>query len=297
MNTKFKNKLKDLFNSSFSENTKRKSQNNIFSDENTFLRRRIQTSSSSPKYQLNNSFSIHRNNKRDNIKEILNKSLNDYGINIQRNTNKKTLFDDINTTLNKKKVIKNQDFDYDEYFSKISEQKRKKSFNDLLNANNDLLNNISKSNKKDVYKNYTNNGSLLKKISAFTSEIQIENPFLEKVRNKNIIHFEKNNHLKYNEQLNQGRYSNFSKGNLSSNSLNHINNLFSNNKSSYSVYKYNAPSSLKSLYNKNNKIYIKDARDKVIDNFMNKNGRNQRNNNGYFSTHQKINSKTLNLNF
>ena len=79
MNSKFKNKLKDLFNSSFSENTKRKSQSNIFSEENTFLRRRIQTSSSSPKYQINNSFSIHINHKRDNIKEMLNKSLNDLG--------------------------------------------------------------------------------------------------------------------------------------------------------------------------------------------------------------------------
>ena len=59
-------------------------------------------------------------------------------------------------------------------------------------------------------------------------------------------------------------------------------------------YQYIKPQSLKSSGN-NSKIYIKDERDKIIDNFMFKNGGNQRN---YFSNHQKNNGiKSLNFNF
>jgi hypothetical protein len=66
------------------------------------------------------------------------------------------------------------------------------------------------------------------------------------------------------------------------------NNIFSTN------YQYIKPQSLKSSGN-NSKIYIKDERDKIIDNFMFKNGGNQRN---YFSNHQKNNGiKSLNFNF
>ena len=115
MNSKFKNKLLDIFNSSFTGNSIRKSQNNIFTDNSLFIKKRIENSSS-PTYQRNNSFTYQRFNKKDNIKELLNKSLHDLGINLQKNTNKKTYFDDIQTSLNKKRFVQNEDFDYEEYF-------------------------------------------------------------------------------------------------------------------------------------------------------------------------------------
>ena len=72
MNSKFKNKLLDIFNSSFTGNSIRKSQNNIFTDNSLFIKKRIENSSS-PTYQRNNSFNYQRFNKKDNIKELLNK--------------------------------------------------------------------------------------------------------------------------------------------------------------------------------------------------------------------------------
>ena len=302
MNSKFKNKLIDIFNSSFTDNTIRKSQNNIFTDNSLFVKKIFENSSSSSKYQRNNSFTYQRYNKKDNIKEMLNKSLNDLGINIQKNTNKKTYFDDIQTSLNKKRYIQNEDFDYEEYFSKINEKKRKKSFNDLLNANNDLLNNNTRNNinKNQIYKNYANNGYLLKKISAFATENKIDNPLLGKLKNKQPINFDNDDSLSIRQfKVNHGRLLNLQKGNLTYKNYNNVlsvnnlnsynqNNIFSTN------YQYIKPQSLKSSGN-NSKIYIKDETDKIIDNFMFKNGGNKRN---YFSNHQKNNGiKSLNFNF
>ncbi len=302
MNSKFKNKLIDIFNSSFTGNSIRKSQNNIFTDNSLFLKKRIENSSSSPKYQRNNSFTYQRYNKKDSIKEMLNKSLNDLGINIPKNPNRKTYFDDIQTSLNKKRIVQNEDFDYEEYFSKINEKKRKKSFNDLLNANNDLLNNNTRNNinKNQIYKNYANNGYLLKKISAFATENKIDNPLLGKLKNKQPINFDNDDSLSIRQfKVNHGRLLNLQKGNLTYKNYNNVlsvnnlnsynqNNIFSTN------YQYIKPQSLKSSGN-NSKIYIKDERDKIIDNFMFKNGGNQRN---YFSNHQKNNGiKSLNFNF
>ena len=301
MNSKFKNKLLDIFNSSFTGNSIRKSQNNIFTDNSLFIKKRIENSSS-PTYQRNNSFTYQRFNKKDNIKELLNKSLHDLGINLQKNTNKKTYFDDIQTSLNKKRFVQNEDFDYEEYFSKINEKKRKKSFNDLLNANNDLLNNNTRNNinKNQIYKNYANNGYLLKKISAFATENKIDNPLLGKLKNKQPINFDNDDSLSIRQfKVNHGRLLNLQKGNLTYKNYNNVlsvnnlnsynqNNIFSTN------YQYIKPQSLKSSGN-NSKIYIKDERDKIIDNFMFKNGGNQRN---YFSNHQKNNGiKSLNFNF
>ena len=303
MNSKFKNKLIDIFNSSFTGNSIRKSQNNIFTDNSLFLKKRIENSSSSPKYQRNNSFTYQRYNKKDSIKEMLNKSLNDLGINIPKNPNRKTYFDDIQTSLNKKRIVQNEDFDYEEYFSKINEKKRKKSFNDLLNANNDLLNNNTRNNinKNHIYKNYSNNGNLLKKISAFATENKIDNPLLGKVKNKQTINFDNDESLSIRQfnKLNQGRLLNLQKENYTYKNYNNIlstHNLNSYNKNNIfsSNYQYIKPQSLKSSGN-NSKIYIKDERDKIIDNFMFKNGGNQRN---YFSSHQRKNgSKSLNSNF
>jgi hypothetical protein len=302
MNSKFKNKLLDIFNSSFTGNSIRKSQNNIFTDNSLFIKKRIENSSS-PTYQRNNSFTYQRFNKKDNIKEMLNKSLHDLGINLQKNTNKKTYFDDIQTSLNKKRFVQNEDFDYEEYFSKINEKKRKKSFNDLLNANNDLLNNNTRNNinKNHIYKNYSNNGNLLKKISAFATENKIDNPLLGKVKNKQTINFDNDESLSIRQfnKLNQGRLLNLQKENYTYKNYNNIlstHNLNSYNKNNIfsSNYQYIKPQSLKSSGN-NSKIYIKDERDKIIDNFMFKNGGNQRN---YFSSHQRKNgSKSLNFNF
>ena len=226
MNSKFKNKLIDIFNSSFTGNSIRKSQNNIFTDNSLFLKKRIENSSSSPKYQRNNSFTYQRYNKKDSIKEMLNKSLNDLGINIPKNPNRKTYFDDIQTSLNKKRIVQNEDFDYEEYFSKINEKKRKKSFNDLLNANNDLLNNNTRNNinKNHIYKNYSNNGNLLKKISAFATENKIDNPLLGKVKNKQTINFDNDESLSIRQfnKLNQGRLLNLQKENYTYKNYNNI---------------------------------------------------------------------------
>ena len=225
MNSKFKNKLIDIFNSSFTDNTIRKSQNNIFTDNSLFVKKKFENSSSSSKYQRNNSFTYQRYNKKDNIKEMLNKSLNDLGINIQKNTNKKTYFDDIQTSLNKKRYIQNEDFDYEEYFSKINEKKRKKSFNDLLNANNDLLNNNTRNNinKNQIYKNYANNGYLLKKISAFATENKIDNPLLGKLKNKQPINFDNDDSLSIRQfKVNHGRLLNLQKGNLTYKNYNNV---------------------------------------------------------------------------
>ena len=303
MNSKFKNKLIDIFNSSFTDNTIRKSQNNIFTDNSLFVKKKFENSSSSSKYQRNNSFTYQRYNKKDSIKEMLNKSLNDLGINIPKNPNRKTYFDDIQTSLNKKRIVQNEDFDYEEYFSKINEKKRKKSFNDLLNANNDLLNNNTRNNinKNHIYKNYSNNGNLLKKISAFATENKIDNPLLGKVKNKQTINFDNDESLSIRQfnKLNQGRLLNLQKENYTYKNYNNIlstHNLNSYNKNNIfsSNYQYIKPQSLKSSGN-NSKIYIKDERDKIIDNFMFKNGGNQRN---YFSSHQRKNgSKSLNFNF
>ena len=302
MNSKFKNKLLDIFNSSFTGNSIRKSQNNIFTDNSLFIKKRIENSSS-PTYQRNNSFTYQRFNKKDNIKELLNKSLHDLGINLQKNTNKKTYFDDIQTSLNKKRFVQNEDFDYEEYFSKINEKKRKKSFNDLLNANNDLLNNNirNNNNKNQIYKNYSNNGYLLKKISAFATENKIDNPLLGKLKNKQTINFdnEESHSIRQYNLLNQGRFLNLQKGNFNYKNYNNVlsmNNLNSYNKNTNfsNNYQYIKPQSFKSSKN-NSKIYIKDERDKIIDKFMNKNGGNQKN---YFSNHQKNNgNKSLNFNF
>ena len=302
MNSKFKNKLLDIFNSSFTGNSIRKSQNNIFTDNSLFIKKRIENSSS-PTYQRNNSFTYQRFNKKDNIKELLNKSLHDLGINLQKNTNKKTYFDDIQTSLNKKRFVQNEDFDYEEYFSKINEKKRKKSFNDLLNANNDLLNNNirNNNNKNQIYKNYSNNGYLLKKISAFATENKIDNPLLGKLKNKQTINFdnEESHSIRQYNLLNQGRFLNLQKGNFNykkNNNVLSMNNLNSYNKNTNfsNNYQYIKPQSFKSSKN-NSKIYIKDERDKIIDKFMNKNGGNQKN---YFSNHQKNNgTKSLNFNF
>ena len=302
MNSKFKNKLLDIFNSSFTGNSIRKSQNNIFTDNSLFIKKRIENSSS-PTYQRNNSFTYQRFNKKDNIKEILNKSLHNLGINLQKNTNKKTYFDDIQTSLNKKRFVQNEDFDYEEYFSKINEKKRKKSFNDLLNANNDLLNNNirNNNNKNQIYKNYSNNGYLLKKISAFATENKIDNPLLGKLKNKQTINFdnEESHSIRQYNLLNQGRFLNLQKGNFNYKNYNNVlsmNNLNSYNKNTNfsNNYQYIKPQSFKSSKN-NSKIYIKDERDKIIDKFMNKNGGNQKN---YFSNHQKNNgTKSLNFNF
>ena len=289
MNSKFKNKLLDIFNSSFTGNSIRKSQNNIFTDNSLFIKKRIENSSS-PTYQRNNSFTYQRFNKKDNIKELLNKSLHDLGINLQKNTNKKTYFDDIQ-------------INYEEYFSKINEKKRKKSFNDLLNANNDLLNNNirNNNNKNQIYKNYSNNGYLLKKISAFATENKIDNPLLGKLKNKQTINFdnEESHSIRQYNLLNQGRFLNLQKGNFNYKNYNNVlsmNNLNSYNKNTNfsNNYQYIKPQSFKSSKN-NSKIYIKDERDKIIDKFMNKNGGNQKN---YFSNHQKNNgTKSLNFNF
>ena len=302
MNSKFKNKLLDIFNSSFTGNSIRKSQNNIFTDNSLFIKKRIENSSS-PTYQRNNSFTYQRFNKKDNIKELLNKSLHDLGINLQKNTNKKTYFDDIQTSLNKKRFVQNEDFDYEEYFSKINEKKRKKSFNDFLNANNDLLNNNirNNNNKNQIYKNYSNNGYLLKKISAFATENKIDNPLLGKLKNKQTINFdnEESHSIRQYNLLNQGRFLNLQKGNFNYKNYNNVlsmNNLNSYNKNTNfsNNYQYIKPQSFKSSKN-NSKIYIKDERDKIIDKFMNKNGGNQKN---YFSNHQKNNgTKSLNFNF
>lgn len=302
MNSKFKNKLLDIFNSSFTGNSIRKSQNNIFTDNSLFIKKRIENSSS-PTYQRNNSFTYQRFNKKDNIKELLNKSLHDLGINLQKNTNKKTYFDDIQTSLNKKRFVQNEDFDYEEYFSKINEKKRKKSFNDLLNANNDLLNNNirNNNNKNQNYKNYSNNGYLLKKISAFATENKIDNPLLGKLKNKQTINFdnEESHSIRQYNLLNQGRFLNLQKGNFNYKNYNNVlsmNNLNSYNKNTNfsNNYQYIKPQSFKSS-KYNSKIYIKDERDKIIDKFMNKNGGNQKN---YFSNHQKNNgTKSLNFNF
>ena len=302
MNSKFKNKLLDIFNSSFTGNSIRKSQNNIFTDNSLFIKKRNENSSS-PTYQRNNSFTYQRFNKKDNIKELLNKSLHDLGINLQKNTNKKTYFDDIQTSLNKKRFVQNEDFDYEEYFSKINEKKRKKSFNDLLNANNDLLNNNirNNNNKNQIYKNYSNNGYLLKKISAFATENKIDNPLLGKLKNKQTINFdnEESHSIRQYNLLNQGRFLNLQKGNFNYKNYNNVlsmNNLNSYNKNTNfsNNYQYIKPQSFKSSKN-NSKIYIKDERDKIIDKFMNKNGGNQKN---YFSNHQKNNgTKSLNFNF
>ena len=302
MNSKFKNKLLDIFNSSFTGNSIRKSQNNIFTDNSLFIKKRIENSSSQT-YQRNNSFTYQRFNKKDNIKEMLNKSLHDLGINLQKNTNKKTYFDDIQTSLNKKRFVQNEDFDYEEYFSKINEKKRKKSFNDLLNANNDLLNNNirNNNNKNQIYKNYSNNGYLLKKISAFATENKIDNPLLGKLKNKQTINFdnEESHSIRQYNLLNQGRFLNLQKGNFNykkNNNVLSMNNLNSYNKNTNfsNNYQYIKPQSFKSSKN-NSKIYIKDERDKIIDKFMNKNGGNQKN---YFSNHQKNNgTKSLNFNF
>ena len=234
MNSKFKNKLLDIFNSSFTGNSIRKSQNNIFTDNSLFIKKRIENSSS-PTYQRNNSFTYQRFNKKDNIKELLNKSLHDLGINLQKNTNKKTYFDDIQTSLNKKRFVQNEDFDYEEYFSKINEKKRKKSFNDLLNANNDLLNNNirNNNNKNQIYKNYSNNGYLLKKISAFATENKIDNPLLGKLKNKQTINFdnEESHSIRQYNLLNQGRFLNLQKGNFNYKNYNNV--LSMNNLNSY----------------------------------------------------------------
>ena len=302
MNSKFKNKLLDIFNSSFTGNSIRKSQNNIFTDNSLFIKKRIENSSS-PTYQRNNSFTYQRFNKKDNIKELLNKSLHDLGINLQKNTNKKTYFDDIQTSLNKKRFVQNEDLDYEEYFSKINEKKRKKSFNDLLNANNDLLNNNirNNNNKNQIYKNHSNNGYLLKKISAFATENKIDNPLLGKLKKKQTINFdnEESHSIRQYNLLNQGRFLNLQKGNFNYKNYNNVlsmNNLNSYNKNTNfsNNYQYIKPQSFKSSKN-NSKIYIKDERDKIIDKFMNKNGGNQKN---YFSNHQKNNGiKSLNFNF
>ena len=107
MNSKIKNKMFDFINSNYYENSIRKSQNNIFIDTEQYT---VKSSFSSPKY---------KNKTKENIEEILNKSLNDFSINTNKNLIKKSYFDDIKTSLNKNNIIiQHKEFDYDNFYQK-----------------------------------------------------------------------------------------------------------------------------------------------------------------------------------
>lgn len=289
MNSKFKYKLFDIVNSSLYENSIRKSENNIFTSNDIIIQRRIQTSYSSPKYKNNKSYFDKK--RKDDIKEMINKSLNDLGINDIKKLNKKSLFDDIQTTINKKLIVPHKEFDYEKFFSKINDKKKrqKEKKNKFLNNHS----NIQFNQINNIFQNYKDNGRLMRKISDLKSEMKNNTLFLEK---SNKINLENNNLSQKN--LVNNRFLNLSKENLNPKN-NNI--LWYNELSSYHRFKnyssinnnYKKPKSLKYSYDKS-KIFIKDQNDKIIDKFMNKNALN---NNEYFSNQKKNNSKKLNLNF
>ena len=277
MNSKIKNKMFDFINSNYYENSIGKSQSNIFINTEQYT---FKSSFSSPKY---------KNKTKENIEEILNKSLSDFIINTNKNLNKKSYFDNIKTSFNKNNIIvPHKEFDYNNFLSKMIEKRKQKSLNKLNkdkneNTFNKMRKNISQNN---ILKN-SNNNNLLNKIFKFTSEIGAENSFLEKNKSKKFLNLDNNSHL---------NILSLSKGYLSSknNNINLSQNRYDNN-NSYINRNYIKSKSLKTPNNNYNKIYIKDERDRIIDKFM-KN--NEKTNNEYFSNQQKKNiAKKLNLNF
>ena len=122
MNPKVKSKLLAIFNSSFSEkNNLNKSQGNIILDTDNFFKRNIKNSSSLPKFPQYNY--VNRSLKKDKIKDMLNKSFTELGFTNTRNNNKKTLFDNINTSTEnyfggKKLIVEHKEFDYDNFYQK-----------------------------------------------------------------------------------------------------------------------------------------------------------------------------------
>ena len=66
-----------------------------------------------------NRYNQYKNKTKENIEEILNKSLNDFSINTNKNLIKKSYFDDIKTSLNKNNIIvQHKEFDYDNFYQK-----------------------------------------------------------------------------------------------------------------------------------------------------------------------------------
>jgi hypothetical protein len=277
MNSKIKNKMFDFINSNYYENSIRKSQNNIFIDTEQYT---VKSSFSSPKY---------KNKTKENIEEILNKSLNDFTINTNKNLIKKSYFDDIKTSLNKNNIIvQHKEFDYDNFLSKMLEKRKQKRINkEIKEENGNIFNKMRKNiSQNNILKN-SNNNNLLNKIFKFTSEICYENSFLDKNKSRKFINLDNNSHL---------NILTLSKGYLSSknNNLYLPKNRYDNN-NSYINRNYYKSKSLKFSNNNYNKIDVKDERDRLIDKFMKK---NEKNNNDYFSNQQKKNiAKKLNLNF
>ena len=277
MNSKIKNKMFDFINSNYYENSIRKSQNNIFIDTEQYT---VKSSFSSPKY---------KNKTKENIEEILNKSLNDFSINTNKNLIKKSYFDDIKTSLNKNNIIvQHKEFDYDNFLSKMLEKRKQKRINkEIKEENGNIFNKMRKNiSQNNILKN-SNNNNLLNKIFKFTSEICYENSFLGKNKSRKFINLDNNSHL---------NILTLSKGYLSSknNNLYLPKNRYDNN-NSYINRNYYKSKSLKFSNNNYNKIDVKDERDRLIDKFMKK---NEKNNNDYFSNQQKKNiAKKLNLNF
>ena len=301
MNPKVKSKLLDIFNSSFSEkNNLNKSQGNIILDTDNFFKRNIKNSSSLPKFPQYNY--VNRSSKKDKIKDMLNKSFTELGFTNTRNNNKKTLFDNINTSTEnyfggKKLIVEHKEFDYDNFFKKIDEKKKKKNLNDITNFNNE--NNTIMNRYLNGRNNNINYKNLKKKISAFANELLIENPIKEKsYLNKQILYIN-NNNGNYSSPFNKKRINNFSSNNF-------ISQIYNSNPSSSNTYnnslKKNSKNFLDDLFNKTSqysnqgKYRKNNNNDDLFNDLMSKFDKKKVNKPYYFNN-QKSPIGKINLNF
>ena len=300
MDPKVKSKLLDIFNSSFSSKNKlNKSQGNIILDTDDFFKRNIKSSSSFSKFPQYNY--VNRSSKKDKIKDMLNKSFTELGFTNTRNNNKKTLFDNINTSTEnyfggKKLIVQHKEFDYDNFFKKIDEKKKKKNLNNIINFNNEN----NSMNRYLIEKNNNIHKNLKKKISAFANELLIEKPIKEKsYLNYPLSNINNNNNGNYSSPFNQKRINNYSGNNL-------ISQIYNSNPSSSNTYnnslKRNSKNFLDDLFNKtsqysNQENYRKNNNNDDLFNNLLLKFEKKKVNKPYYFNNQKSPISRINFNF
>ena len=154
MEKTFKTKIYDIFNSSFTEKIINKSQNNILTETDLYIEKRLKKSNSNSKYNkiLEESNFKNSASNKENIQDLLNKSFGELGIKKKSNYKEtKNYFDNIsNSTFN---YFGNNyyinDMNYNNIFNNINKRNKKKKKEILLGRNKSKETNLFNNNKKD----------------------------------------------------------------------------------------------------------------------------------------------------
>ena len=213
MEKTFKTKIYDIFNSSFTEKIINKSQNNILTETDLYIEKRLKKSNSNSKYNkiLEESNFKNSASNKENIQDLLNKSFGELRIKKKSNYKEtKNYFDNIsNSTFN---YFGNNyyinDINYNNIFNNINKRNKKKKKEILLGRNKSKETNLFNNNKKD------NSYQLKKKIFNLTNEIKTDsNINYKSYINKPISNLENYNY--YNTIISERKMNNLTKGDVS----------------------------------------------------------------------------------